>query len=601
MKKFLSFWNLGFRIWFLPFAFWFLPLFAKAQTYYQVNYFTLSTQYVDGDTISIYGFNGTTVSGYCSTGPYEISNPPSSLKFVFAHPANAIRFHLSWLTSGDTVGVKINGQPSNVSSINLSPYTACLGANSNFAYNDYIAGTSTSISSNPLVQFDAAGSIDSVEIYMAGWDTSTVSNSAVVFNFSFSFGCLAKYQAQADSPCTGGTLHLSVATDIVDTGVTYNWSGPNSFSATLQNPVITNVQSGAAGMYHVTITDDSCVYYDSVMVTVVPPLIQSAGSNSPLCPGDSLKLNALDTLAGINWQWHGPNSFSDSISDPQIYNIAPADSGNYIVTATLANCSASDTLHVTVKPVPAKPTATSNSPVCETDNLQLNATDSTTGVTYFWTGANSFSAALQNPTRTSVVFSDSGKYMVKATLNGCTSKPDTIDVAVNQLISPFVTITSVPAIIPVGHIDTFTANTTNCSSPAYQWYKNGTPIPGATTNPYADSLAAGEHISVQVHCAPCASPDIVSSNELTTTAVTSPSEKLGEVTVWPNPVTDELYIEAAENCIIHILDVLGRTVYNGMMNNNKEVINMSGLSNGTYILEITNSNGERVMKKIVKE
>lgn len=338
---------------------------------------------------------------------------------------------------------------------------------------------------------------------------------------------------------------------------------------------------------------------DSDTVTIIVPPADTITSNSPVCSGDSLHL-AANGIAGTTYSWHGPNSFTAIAKISYRANAVAADSGYYAVTETVDGCVATDSVHVSIKPIPAKPNATSNSPICVTDSLQLNATDSTTGVSYLWTGVNSFSSTLSNPTRTAMIFSDSGKYMVTASLNGCTSEADTIDVAVEALVTPTVTILSLPPLIPAGHTDTFTAVTTNCSSPAYQWYKNGIAIPGATTNPHVDSLAAGEHISVQIHCAPCASPDSVSSNELSPTEVNNEQLTVNSVNVYPNPVTNELYIGGAEKCSIHIFDIVGREVYSGSINQNKEAINTSSFSRGTYILRLTANDGVVIIRKIAK-
>jgi len=72
------------------------------------------------------------------------------------------------------------------------------------------------------------------------------------------------------------------------------------------------------------------------------------------------------------------------------------------------------------------------------------------------------------------------------------------------------------------------------------------------------------------------------------------------VFVYPNPVQNELVIENAENCTVQIYDLVGKELYSGIINQNKETVNTSYLSSGTYFLEITCSNGERVIKKIVK-
>jgi len=72
------------------------------------------------------------------------------------------------------------------------------------------------------------------------------------------------------------------------------------------------------------------------------------------------------------------------------------------------------------------------------------------------------------------------------------------------------------------------------------------------------------------------------------------------VFVYPNPVQNELIIENAENCIVQIFDVVGREVYSGVIEQKNQTINTSYFSRGTYFLEIKSSDGERIIKKIVK-
>jgi hypothetical protein len=54
----------------------------------------------------------------------------------------------------------------------------------------------------------------------------------------------------------GNTLNLTASTV---SGGTYNWTGPNGFTSTSQNPSIPNATSAASGAYGVTVTDtNSC-------------------------------------------------------------------------------------------------------------------------------------------------------------------------------------------------------------------------------------------------------------------------------------------------------------------------------------------------------
>jgi hypothetical protein len=78
------------------------------------------------------------------------------------------------------------------------------------------------------------------------------------------------YQVNAvtsNSPvCSGNTITLFGANIA---GATYQWSGPNGFSSTQQNPVIANATLAAAGTYSLTITKNGCTATVTTVVNVV--------------------------------------------------------------------------------------------------------------------------------------------------------------------------------------------------------------------------------------------------------------------------------------------------------------------------------------------
>jgi gliding motility-associated-like protein len=238
--------------------------------------------------------------------------------------------------------------------------------------------------------------------------------------------------AGSNSPvCTGNTLNLTSTTIA---GATYSWTGPNGFTSSSQNPSITNITSAAAGTYSVTATVNGCASAaGTVTVTVnTTPAAPTAGSNSPICAGSTLNLTATP-VAGATYSWTGPNGFTSSSQNPSLANATTAASGTYSVTATVGGCpSASGTVSVTVNPVPAAPTASSNSPVCAGSPLNLTST-AVAGATYSWTGPNGFTSALQNPSIASPTTAATGTYSVTVTVAGCTSAAGTTSVTVNPI------------------------------------------------------------------------------------------------------------------------------------------------------------------------
>src|SRR5690606_15559591 len=69
--------------------------------------------------------------------------------------------------------------------------------------------------------------------------------------------------------CMGTNLNLS-ATGVA--GATYNWTGPNGFTSTLQNPSINNISQNQVGQYSATVTLNGCPSQPSNISPVITPL-----------------------------------------------------------------------------------------------------------------------------------------------------------------------------------------------------------------------------------------------------------------------------------------------------------------------------------------
>ena len=124
-------------------------------------------------------------------------------------------------------------------------------------------------------------------------------------------------------------------------------------------------------------------------ITISPPLVVTASSNSPICVGATL---SLSTGVGVSWVWSGPNGFAANSQNPTIANVTTAATGTYSLTATDANgCFGSTTTNVTVNSLPV-PTISSNTPLCANQTLNLTAGG---GATYVWSGPNGFISVQQ--------------------------------------------------------------------------------------------------------------------------------------------------------------------------------------------------------------
>ena len=85
--------------------------------------------------------------------------------------------------------------------------------------------------------------------------------------------------AANNSPIYPGTTLLLSASTVG--GATYQWSGPNSFSSTDQNPSIENANTNAAGTYSVTATVGGCVSTAATTTVTINPSVTATISNGP--------------------------------------------------------------------------------------------------------------------------------------------------------------------------------------------------------------------------------------------------------------------------------------------------------------------------------
>jgi len=231
--------------------------------------------------------------------------------------------------------------------------------------------------------------------------------------------------------CEGETLNLFTSTEIE--GI-YNWTGPDGFTSTQQNPSIANVTTAASGTYSVTVTVAGCTSNagtTEVRVNAIPQP-PDVKNNSPICEGETLLLAASDVPGG-SFYWTGPNGFTSTLQNPVIPNVTTAASGTYSVTVTVDGCTSEPgTTTVLINPIPDTPAPSNNSPLCAGGTLNLTNAD-VPGGSFYWTGPNGFTSTQQNPSIANVTTAASGTYSVTVTVAGCTSEPGTTSVVINAI------------------------------------------------------------------------------------------------------------------------------------------------------------------------
>ena len=72
-------------------------------------------------------------------------------------------------------------------------------------------------------------------------------------------------------------------------------------------------------------------------------------------------------------------------------------------------------------------------------------------------------------------------------------------------------------------------------------------------------------------------------------------------TFYPNPMVDELTVEATESLFYPLYDLTGKTLKKGTLNIGRNTIDITQLSGGLYMLQLQNAKGAQRVVRLVKE
>jgi hypothetical protein len=228
--------------------------------------------------------------------------------------------------------------------------------------------------------------------------------------------------ATVSGPLSCSTSSVTLGGTSSTSDVTYHWTGPNGFVSEEQNPV-TSIE----GDYTLTVTHpvSGCFVTDAVTVqrnATLPANVDATASATLLnCTTPTITLTGASSTTDVTYQWTGPDNFTSTSSAPVI-----SVPGDYTLTVThpVSACTATDVITIQRDvTVPAAVTATNSGTLtCATTSVVLSGQTSTSGVTYSWTGPESFTSALQSP---SVSVAGTYALIVTHSVSGCTASAST--------------------------------------------------------------------------------------------------------------------------------------------------------------------------------
>ncbi len=315
------------------------------------------------------------------------------------------------------------------------------------------------------------------------------------------------------------------------------------------NEVVTLYVTDNAGLM------DSCNVNVKVEVAPLKPTYESG-----VCIDDSLKLfanlpDAPENAWTINWT--GPNGFSSNLENPVRPNANESYSGTYQVIVTgLNGCQTSGSVEIVVENLSQPEVISSNSKICEGEELLLETGNYSGNVTYYWyEGTYPDGTLLDSSNVSNVVLTPKAGeryYYVVVKSPNCVSYAS-LSTLVKVLNQPVASVEQ--SFVSICEGETFKLSTKSVGNSYYWWGPNGfesnLPNPPAKRN--VTTLDQGTYYLV------------VSNDICTDTAAV-------ELVVFDKPITpiivsDSVFCEG-NNMVLKVINITNADNYIWILNGN---------------------------------
>jgi gliding motility-associated-like protein len=179
-------------------------------------------------------------------------------------------------------------------------------------------------------------------------------------------------------------------------GASYQWTGPNGFSSTVQNPVIKKANPVNSGTYTVIVSTVGCTVTSNAALPVTVkaiPTVPIPGNSGPVCVGSSLNLFASN-INGATYHWSSASGFNSNLQNPVIPSAITGNSETYYVVADLNGCVGDTAITKVTVVTPAVVNAGTDQTVCANNaTIQLNGSitgEDTRSAAWKTTGTGAF-------------------------------------------------------------------------------------------------------------------------------------------------------------------------------------------------------------------
>lgn len=262
-----------------------------------------------------------------------------------------------------------------------------------------------------------------------------------ILNSLFDISNPSLFPIQATTFCEGQSGSLAVPSF---TFLNYEWRKGNDPTIISTSSTLNFLSFNATtnnGIYHVRVfytgNPNSCIDFVVDYTININSSTPQAGTGQTIqyC-GEQGVIDLFSLLAGNydsngSWQDLSNSGFLTN----NLLDTTTIVSGDFQFKYTvLGSCNTSDqsTVNVLIKALPETPIASVEDVICNTRQLNLQATSIPFG-SYLWTGPNGFSSSEQNPVLSNISELVNGTYTVKGYTNDCDSGLSSVDVVVNPL------------------------------------------------------------------------------------------------------------------------------------------------------------------------
>jgi hypothetical protein len=289
------------------------------------------------------------------------------------------------------------------------------------------------------------------------------------------------------------------------------------------------------------------------------------------CPGAVVTLKATAPTA-ISMQWYKDAVI---IGGATFDTLDAGVNGYYaMLVKDMYGCMKRDSVYVFKDTLPAPTLMPKDVQICNGVDIVLYAAPTTAGYYFVWMkdGMTMGLPATTNHTAVNL----SGNYSIIVTdIYNCMSTTNTATVTTYPVMLK-------PAVTRTGSV---LRVTTPYSS--YQWYRNGKPVTGATSNTYTVTFDGLYHVVV-FDAFGCTSI----SDETEITKLSIPGQVMQDIHLYPNPTQGTVQIDAPVKVNVIVTNVTGQVVLRAAEARN---VDISDLADGMYLFHITDEQGVKLL------